>query len=190
MPEYSSIMYLITFWNMLLFSVCHLVCQCFVLLSVHVCLQVYVLTQLCLTLCDSMDCKPLGSSVHGILQARIPEWVVSPFSRGLPNTGIKAGSPALAGRFFTTELPRKSNNPIYGKENSKEIPERFPSLFNPVLLWKDFAGEIKITPFSVPNLHQIYHYVYYNADALINVSFQFLTVHCWYVGIKYIFAFV
>ena len=82
MPEYSSIMYLITFWNILLFSVCHLVCQCFVLLSVHVCLQVYVLTQLCLTLCDSMDCKPLGSSVHGILQARIPEWVVSPFSRG------------------------------------------------------------------------------------------------------------
>ena len=119
MTEYSSIMYLITFWMMLLFPVCHLVCRCFVLLSVHVRVQVYVLTQLCLTLCDSMDRKPPGSSVHGILQARIPEWVASPFSRGLPNPGIKAGSPALAGRFFTTELPRKSNNPIYGRENSK-----------------------------------------------------------------------
>ena len=149
-----------------------------------------LVTQLCLTLCDSMDRKPPGSSVHGILQARIPEWVASPFSRGLLNPGIKAGSPALAGRFFTTELPRKSNNPIYGRENSKEIPERCPSLFNQILLWKDFAGEIKITPFSVPNLHQIYHYVCYNIDALINVSFQFLTVLCWYVGIKYIFAFV
>ena len=31
--------------------------------------------QLCLTLCNHMDCSPLGSSVHEILQARILEWV-------------------------------------------------------------------------------------------------------------------
>ena len=37
---------------------------------------------LCPTLCDSMDCSPPGSSVHGILQARIPVWVAMPFSRG------------------------------------------------------------------------------------------------------------
>ena len=35
-----------------------------------------------LTLCNPMECSPLGSSVHGILQARIPEWVAIPFSRG------------------------------------------------------------------------------------------------------------
>ena len=34
------------------------------------------------TLCDPMDCSPLGSSVHGILQARRLEWVVMPSSRG------------------------------------------------------------------------------------------------------------
>ena len=34
-----------------------------------------LVTQLCLTLCDPMDCSPPGSSVHGILQARILEWV-------------------------------------------------------------------------------------------------------------------
>ena len=34
-------------------------------------------TQSCLTLCDSMDCNPPGSTVHGILQARILEWVDS-----------------------------------------------------------------------------------------------------------------
>ena len=34
------------------------------------------------TLCDPMDCSPPGSSVHGILQARILEWVAIPFSRG------------------------------------------------------------------------------------------------------------
>ena len=35
-----------------------------------------------LTLCDAMDCSPPGSSVHGILQASIPEWVAMPSSRG------------------------------------------------------------------------------------------------------------
>ena len=38
--------------------------------------------QLCLTLCNPMDCSPLGSSVHGVLQARIPEWVAISSSRG------------------------------------------------------------------------------------------------------------
>ena len=37
--------------------------------------------QSCPTLCDPMDCSPPGSSVHGILQAKILEWVVIPFSR-------------------------------------------------------------------------------------------------------------
>ena len=39
-------------------------------------------TQLCPTLCDPRDCSPLGSSVHGISQARMLEWVAIPFSRG------------------------------------------------------------------------------------------------------------
>ena len=39
------------------------------------------LLQSCLTLCDHVDCSPPGSSVRGILQARILEWVVKPSSR-------------------------------------------------------------------------------------------------------------
>ena len=38
--------------------------------------------QLCLTLCDTMDCSPPGSSVHGILQARMLAWVTLLSSRG------------------------------------------------------------------------------------------------------------
>ena len=45
------------------------------------------------TLCDSMDCSPPGSSVHGILQARILEGVPSPGD--LPNPGIEPEFPAL-----------------------------------------------------------------------------------------------
>ena len=41
-----------------------------------------LVTQSCPTVCNSMDCIPPGSSVHGILQARILEWVAIPFSRG------------------------------------------------------------------------------------------------------------
>ena len=56
--------------------------------------------QLCPTLCDPMDHSPPGSSVHGILQARILEWVVCPPLRDLLNPGIESrplGHPAKAG---------------------------------------------------------------------------------------------
>ena len=43
---------------------------------------VCLVTQSCLTLCISIDCSPPDSSVHGILQARILEWVAMPSSRG------------------------------------------------------------------------------------------------------------
>ena len=71
---------------------------CFPFLCVCVCVLV---TQLCPTLCDPMDCCPPGSSVHGILQARILEWVAMPSSRDLPDPGIEPVSPALAGGSFT-----------------------------------------------------------------------------------------
>ena len=44
------------------------------------------------TLCRPMDCSPPGSSVHGILQARILEWLAIPFSRGIfPTQGSNPG---------------------------------------------------------------------------------------------------
>ena len=45
--------------------------------SVCVCVCVLV-AQSCLTFCHPVDCRPLGSSVHGILQARIEEWIAIP----------------------------------------------------------------------------------------------------------------
>ena len=51
-----------------------------------------LVAQLCLTLWNPMDCRPPGSSVHGILQATTPEWVAIPFSRDLLNSGIEPGS--------------------------------------------------------------------------------------------------
>ena len=51
--------------------------------------------QSCLTLCNPMDCSLPGSSVHGILQERILEWVAMSSSGDLPDSGIEPGSPAL-----------------------------------------------------------------------------------------------
>ena len=60
--------------------------------------------QSCKTLCDSMDDHPPGSSVHGISQARMLEWVAISSSRGSPGIKLECPvSPTLAGRIFTTE---------------------------------------------------------------------------------------
>ena len=48
----------------------------------HFCVLRVLVAQSCLTLCDPMDYSALSSSVHGILQARILEWVAIGFSRG------------------------------------------------------------------------------------------------------------
>ena len=60
--------------------------------------------QLCPTLCNPIDFSPPGSSVHGILQARILEWFAMPFSRDLPDPGIKSGSSALQDDSLLFEL--------------------------------------------------------------------------------------
>ena len=59
--------------------------------------------QSCPTLCDPVECNPPGSSVHGILQARILEWVAMPFSRG----SSQPRSPTLQADSLPFELPGK-----------------------------------------------------------------------------------
>ena len=58
------------------------------------------------TLCDSMNCSPPGSSVHGILQARILEWVTIPFSRGSSWSRDQTRISCFIGRFFTNWATR------------------------------------------------------------------------------------
>ena len=53
----------------------------------HFC-QLLKVTRSCLILCDPRDCGPLGSSVHGTLQARIQEWVAILFSWGILLTQV------------------------------------------------------------------------------------------------------
>ena len=71
-----------------------------------------LVTQSCLTVCSPMDYNPPGSSVHGILQVRILEWVAFPFSRGpsLPRDGTRVSR--IAGIFFTIWATREAQAPL------------------------------------------------------------------------------
>ena len=64
--------------------------------------------QSCATLCNSMDCSLPGSSVHGILQARILEWVAIPFSRESSKPRDQTQVSCTAGSFFTSWATREA----------------------------------------------------------------------------------
>ena len=64
--------------------------------------------QSCLTLCDHMDFKSPGSSVHGILQARILEWVAISFSRGSSWPRDQTWDSCIIDRFFTVWATREA----------------------------------------------------------------------------------
>ena len=77
-----------------------------VLLVLKVKLKV-LLTQSCPTLCDPTDRSPPGSSVRGILLARILEWVAIPFSRGFSQPRDRTQVSCIADRFFIFWATRK-----------------------------------------------------------------------------------
>ena len=71
----------------------------------HACVSHF---QSCPTFCGSVDCSPLGSSVHGILQARILEWVAIPFSRGSSGPRDRTWVSCIACRFFTARATKEA----------------------------------------------------------------------------------
>ena len=93
------------------------------------CAMLCLVAQSCPTLCNPTDCSLPGSSVHGILQARIVEWVaLCPLA--LPNLGIKPRSPALRADSILSEPPGK---PSGGKQQSAVIKVRNVYLTQTVL---------------------------------------------------------
>ena len=76
--------------------------------------------QLCLTLSNPMGCSPPGSSVRGILQARILERVDIPFSRGSSRPRGQTWISCIAGRFFASEASGHPNNPTRSQTDKTE----------------------------------------------------------------------
>ena len=65
------------------------------------------IAQKCPTLCDPMDCSLSGSSIHGIFQARVLEWIAISSPGDLPNPGTEPGFPSLQADALPSEPPRK-----------------------------------------------------------------------------------
>ena len=97
------------------------------------------LLQSCPILCDPMDCSLTGSSVHGILQVRILEWVSTPSSRGFswPRDWacVLCGS-CIVGIFFTAEPPGKPVSLLY---NSALLMTKAQSQGTAWLQWIHFV---------------------------------------------------
>ena len=83
--------------------------------------------QSCPTLWDPMDCRPQGSSVHGILQARILEWVPIPLSRGSSRAWDRTQVSCTAGGFFTIWGTREAC--VY---QIRSVAQSCPTLCDPV----------------------------------------------------------
>ena len=81
------------------------------------CMRAYSVASV-VSLCNPMDFSPSVSSVHGILQARILEWVAMPSSRGFSQPRDRNQVSRTAGLFFTAEPPGK---PFLGGKGLKEL---------------------------------------------------------------------
>ena len=100
-----------------------------------------LVTQSCPTLYNPMDCSWQGLSVHGILQARILEWVASPFSKGSfwPRDQIRVSF--IASRFFTPLLGIHLNKTIKVIQKDTCIPVFLMELSIIAQIWKQgFSG--------------------------------------------------
>ena len=114
-------------------------------------------TKLWPTLRPSGLCSSPGSSVHGISQARILEWVAISFSRGSSWSRNWTHVSGSAGRFFTTEPPRKphsfSRNDIHSKDRGRREMEGQKTETQEVLLKADQIKnrnlQISITPIKL-----------------------------------------
>ena len=92
--------------------------------EVHKCVCAYLVAQLCPTLCNPIDCSLPGSSVHGILYARILEWIAILFSNRSSWHRDQTQVSCIAGEFFS--LPHQGS-PCIGIDTNTDI---FPDFSN------------------------------------------------------------
>ena len=119
--------------------------QCVAVQAIHECMRATLLKSY-LTLCDSMDCSLPGSSVHGVLQARILQWVAVPSSRGSSRsrdwTQVSYGScigrwpPGKPSRAAQgASVPRNGTSTVYRVQRQYDCPQAH---------WLLLGGHVKV----------------------------------------------
>ena len=83
-----------------------------------------LVAQLCLTLCDPVDCSPPGFSLHGLLKARILGWVAMPFSRGIfPTQGPHPGLPHCRQILYRLSHQRSPPGSLLGESDKLHVQQ-------------------------------------------------------------------
>ena len=103
----------------------------------------------CPTLFDPMDYSLLGSSVHGILQVKILEWIAYSFSRGSSHPGMEPRSPALQVDSLLSEPPEQPKNTGVGSlslPSLEDLPDREIKLGSPALQVDSLPTELPGKP--------------------------------------------
>ena len=104
--------------------------------------------------CDSMDCRPPGSSVHGIFQARILEWVAISFSRGSLYPGVEPKSPAFqVDSLALSHKGRRSRRRYYSLLNTPTLQE---------VMWMAWTSMQSINQWMIQS---IYNFKFYSNKA-------------------------
>ena len=142
-------------------------------------------TQSCPTLCDSVDCSLPGSSVHGIFQARILEWIAISFSRGSSQPRDRTWVSHIVDRRFTVWAAREEDIP--SNSNSKASPlgshldsPTWAPLLAPSELCLPLCSTFNIVCLRIPGLWQKFSstlnlwYVHHHATGSISPSGEFL----------------
>ena len=136
---------------------------------------IVLVTQACPTLCHPMDCSPPGSSVHGILQARILEWVAIPFSRGSSWSRDRIQFSYIAGRFFTLWATREAQDTVNPSPYFRSYQARswtYLTLGGDLQRW---GSEPKCTltpliPSSLRNAHSAFQFPVFHHQALCQLE--------------------
>ena len=90
------------------------------------------ITQSCPTVCNSTDCSPPGSSVHGILQARILKWIAMPTQGDLPDPGVEPGSLPFLHEGIDSLSLVTHGSPAFPSVQFSSVAQSFPTLCDPM----------------------------------------------------------
>ena len=104
---------------------CYFLLQCMKVKSESEVAQLYP------TLSDPMDCSPPVSSIHGIFQARILEWVAISFSRGSSQPGIEPSLPhcrQMLSRYALNQIPYDYTVEVTNRFNTVDLIDRMPEV--------------------------------------------------------------